>query len=169
MPMRKVLGFFVAISILLAHAPSRSEFSVSALWKARAFDARDELDRLNTKLAQAAPDSQEANFLRCRMMVEFAFANHLAHEELAHKKERDAEAFHIMLNGGKDGLFDLVYVYGYNGSLQAARIDLLPKDWHLTFVPQMPGTAGLRSSTGRCMFGFDLSDPFKAFAIEPDR
>src|SRR5262247_1760566 len=118
---------------------SESQLSVSSTWKARAFEAKDNLESLEAKIKKYPENSKQATFLKCKMMIEFAFAGHLAFEETFHKKEAEAEIFHLVLNGGeKAGLFDLVYVYEKDGKHQQTRVDQLPKRWHLTIFPEHP-------------------------------
>lgn len=156
--------------LLLISCPivSESQLSIASIWKARAFEANDNLESLEAKIQKYPQESKQAIYLTCKIMIEFAFAGHIALEDTVHKKEADSEVFHIVLNGGeKEGLFDLAYVYKRDGKHQLTRIDRLPKDWHLTILPEHPGMLGLRSSGGRCIFAFDVSNPFQASAIEP--
>jgi len=156
--------------LLLIFCPiiSESQLSVSSTWKARAFEASENLESLEAKMQKYPEGSKQATYLKCKMMVEFAFAGHIAFEETVHKKEAEAEVFHLVLNGGeKAGLFDLAYVYKRDGKHQQTRVDHLPKNWQLTIFPEHPGLLGLRSSEGRCLFAFNVSNPFEALAIEP--
>ena len=160
----------IVFAVLLISSPmvSWSQLSIASLWKARAFEAKDNLDSLQAKMTKYSSESKEATFLRCQMMIEFAFVGHIALEEITHKKEADAEVFHLILNGGEnEGLFDLAFVYTREGKHQLTRVDILPKDWHLTLLPQRPGMLGLRSSGGDCLFVFDVSNPFGAAAMRP--
>ena len=96
--------------LLLISCPiiSESQLSVSSTWKARAFEASDNLKSLEAKMQKYPEGSKQSTYLKCKMMIEFAFAGHIALEDTVHKKEDEAVVFHLVLNGGeKAGLFDL--------------------------------------------------------------
>ncbi|WP_447600244.1 hypothetical protein [Nitrospira sp. Nam80] len=163
------LTVFTVLCITITAADSFAELSVSSLWKGVAFEARNNVEKLQDKLKQHPWESKQAQFLRCQIMVQFAFVAHISHEEIAHKREEGFHAFHILLNGGEEhGLFDLVYVYTNEGEHSVTRLDLLPKGWNLTYVPNLAqGMLGVRSSDGQCIFGLDLNNPFHFMAIDP--
>ena len=142
--------------------------TIALLWKARALEARDKTDVLSAKLKKVPWESKEAGKLKCETLIEFAYMSHIALEDVVHKKEPDgAEVFHFILNGGQEeGLFDLVYVYESNGALHSTRIDLLPKNWHITFLPGIAGTFALRLADNRCLFFFNLNNPFEVRLLE---
>lgn len=134
-----------------------------------AFEALHNIETLREKLKEHPWDSKEAQFMKCQIMVQYAFVMHISNEEIAHKQEGSFHAFHILLNeGGEDRrLFDLVYVYTNEGQHSVTRVDLLPKGWRLTYMPNLPqGMLGVRSSEGRCIFGIDLNNPFSLMAID---
>jgi hypothetical protein len=158
-----------ALILFLASYPKMSEgqLSIGSIWKARGFEASDNIQNLQKKIENYPMEGKEATHLKCKVMIEFAYAGHIAWEEMVHKKDSDAEFFHFILNGEEGGVFDLVYVYSKDGKHTLTRIDRLPKDWHLTILPRHPSMLGLRSSQGRCIFAFDVTDPFQAIAVEP--
>lgn len=162
-----VLGVIVLLCISYPKG-TEGQLSIASVWKARAFEAVDNLSSLQKEVEKYPWESKEAAYLKCKIMIEFAYASHLSLEEIAHKKEAGFEIFHLVLSGGKEeGLFDIVYVYTNEGKHSLTRIDALPKNWHLTMIPQRSNVLALKSSGGRCTFGFDTSNPFLAGAIEP--
>jgi hypothetical protein len=87
------------------------QLSASSLWKGVAFEALHNIETLQEQLKQHPRGSNQAQFLKCQIMVQSACVMHISNEEIAHKLEESLHAFHILLNGGKDhGLFDPVYV-----------------------------------------------------------
>lgn len=169
MSRRQAYLFICVLCTIVATTESSAQLSVSSLWKGVAFEARHNIETLQDKLKQHSWENKQAQFIKCQIMVQFAFVMHISHEDIAHKQEGNFHAFHILLNGGEeDGLFDLVYVYTNEGQHSVTRLDLLPKGWHLTYMPNLPqGMLGVRSSQGHCIFGLDLNNPFKLMAIDP--
>ena len=74
---------------------SWSQLSVASLWKARALEAKENLESLVEKTKKYSQKSKEVTFLNCQMMIEFAFLGHLVFKDITHKKEADAEAAYL--------------------------------------------------------------------------
>ncbi|MFN0062671.1 MAG: hypothetical protein ACKVPX_09150, partial [Myxococcaceae bacterium] len=102
-------------------------------------------------------------------LVEAAYMAHAVPklEGAVHKKEGNAHIFHFILNYGKEaGLFDLAYVYGTDGKLAAARIDLLPKGARLISMASLGESHFFLSFPGQPTVFLSLVDPFKAEATD---
>src|SRR5205809_7445223 len=110
------------------------------------------------------PNRQVAFCIAFRTIVQFAYCSSLSVEDMGHKKDKAGEFFHLILNGGKEaGLFDLVYFYNWKGGLMLTRVDLLPANWHVLFLPLTPNKLQvLMPEKDGCLFQFDLYDPFTA-------
>ncbi|UVT20056.1 MAG: hypothetical protein H8K03_20140 [Nitrospira sp.] len=160
--MRTKLCLISLLLFLLAEPlPSWAQLSISAQWKARAIEASETIVTLQAKLKKLPRESKEASLLGCKYMLEFAYVSQLTAEEITHKRETNAEVFHLVLNGGDAGIFDLAYVYTKEGKHTMTRVDHLPKDWHIFLFPDHPVQFGL-SSDDLCTFIFNMSNPFES-------
>jgi hypothetical protein len=169
----------VMLPVMLCASVAQAGPSMTTLWKARGLEA---LERLETAPA-TKPNSPE----RYRDLLEGAFMLHASGKTLVHSADENGEAFHIILNGGGDtGLFDLVYLFNFDGTPLGTRVASLPKGWTILFMrekeaalavvmehrrtergivldaPPIPLVVG----TGHCMLIFDLNDPFNPFVME---
>jgi hypothetical protein len=158
--MLRLVAVVASLGLLVIEAVA--EPSVAMLWKARALEAGNKLKGLQGQLERipsAQWTSKSAAFVKCQVMLESAYASHIALEDIVHKTDQDMEFFHLMLGAGKDnGLFDLVYVY-LRDQLVATRIDLLPKGWRLLYIGGQ--SVQLLLPEG-CIFHFHLREPFAA-------
>ncbi|QDE91905.1 hypothetical protein BHS06_24580 [Myxococcus xanthus] len=112
---------------------------------------------------------------------------HANGETPVHSADSNGDAFHILMNGGGDtGIFDLVYLFKFDGTPIGTRIDSLPQGWHILFMKEKEAALAalmehrrakrgivlntppspLVVSTGHCMLVFDLNDPFNPFVME---
>ena len=157
----RVLAVLIATT-LLSMVQASAQPSAALMWKARALEAGNTLKVLQGKLAKIPHDqwnSKEAMRVKCEVMLESAYASHIALEDIAHKTEGDLDFFRLILSGGEErGLFDLVYIYG-RGMLLTTRIDLLPRGWKLFLLRS--NAVELLLPEG-CVFHFDLNDPYSA-------
>lgn len=169
----------LVLLMLLVAGSADAAASMTTLWKARGLEA---LERLETAPA-TKPNSPE----RYRDLLETAFMLHASGKTPVHSVGENGEAFHIFLKGGGDtGLFDLVYLFNFDGTPIGTRVASLPKGWAILFMrkeeaaltvvmanrrtergivldaPPIP----LVVSTGHCMLVFDLNDPFNPFVME---
>jgi hypothetical protein len=137
-------------------------------FKARATEAGEKIEILGA-LLEKTPDnewnSRSAVHARCQVMLELAYASFVTGEEIVHKSDKQFEYFHVALGGGEE-LFDMVYVYSLSGGFISSRIDSLPKGWKSVFLESGKVLIVLPGDTeDRCMFEFDLVDPFAAKVV----
>jgi hypothetical protein len=127
----------VAAWVLFISVPVTAQVSAPQLWKARAFEAADKLKTLEAKIDRLRKSwqSPEANALKCEGMLETAFILHLTEEAIVHKVLNNGKhGFKIVLSGGDQGVFELMYIYDpQTWHLIAASVLSLPKAWHLVF------------------------------------
>lgn len=169
----------LVLLLLLVAGSADAAVSMTTLWKARGLEA---LERLETAPA-TKPNSPE----RYRDLLEGAFMLHASGKTPVHSADARGEAFHIFLNGGGDtGLFDLVYLFNFDGTPIGTRVASLPKGWSILFMREQEAALAammehrrtergivrdappipLVVSTGHCMLVFDLNDPFNPFVME---
>jgi hypothetical protein len=144
------------------------------LWKARALEAADKLKTLESKIDRLRESwqSPEANALKCEGMLETAFILHLTEEAIVHKvQDKGMHGFKIILNGGDQGFFELMYVYDpQTWRLKATTVLSLPKAWQLVFTLAEGGgillsIRGERATSPMCNIGFSLTEPFWAYVL----
>ncbi len=174
----KGLNRQIAIStfLILFLAPGSlfAEPRIALLWKARALQAAETIQKLTAQV-EAMPLEQRKNSTMqkkfvCKMLLEFAYATHAMKdlEHTVHKIDKGKHAFHLAINAGKGEVFDFVYVYDQMDQLIGARLDLLPKGWSAIFMLTSTQAVNVRAFDEGCLFSFDLDDPFdsKAFVLD---
>ena len=158
----------------LIPASLHAETRVALLWKARALQAAETIQKLRVQV-EAMPLEQRKNSTMqkkfvCKMLLEFAYATHAMKdlEHTVHKIDKGKHAFHLAINAGKGEVFDFVYVYDQMDQLIGARLDLLPKGWSAIFMLTSMQAVNVRAFDEGCLFSFDLDDPFdsKAFVLD---
>ena len=172
--MKLMLG---AAWVLFMSEPVTAQVSAPQLWKARALEAADKLKTLESKIdrLRGSWQSPEANALKCEVMLESAFILHLTEEAIVHKVlDGGHHGFKIILNGGDQGVFDLMYVYdSRTWQLTAASMFSLPKAWQLIFFagtsPEVRGfillIQGEQAAAPMCSMAFSPDKPFWAHAL----
>ncbi|MDA8339002.1 MAG: hypothetical protein M0Z70_06860 [Nitrospiraceae bacterium] len=155
--------FSLPLAILLFISSPAFSQPISTLWKARALEAGEKLKKLEIELKKIPAKEQEKKTpryrkLMCGIMLEAAYAMHIAAPEVVYKTDEKHEFYHIVLSAGED-VFDLVYVYTEDGKHVATRIDRLPKKWQLIMAPFFPEGLSLLIPDG-CVIVFNLKDPF---------
>jgi len=121
--------------LLLVSGSASAQASIAAQWKARAVNAARQLKTLNSKL-EANPESTESKHLLVQASIEMAFASHLNPKlkDKVHEVSAEGEAFHVVFNGGKDGLLDVAFLYKKAAEPPIVRVDWLPKHWQLLIL-----------------------------------
>jgi hypothetical protein len=167
--MQRILRGLAVIAVfaaLVAPSSARAKVSIASQWKARAFDAIERLKNYGKQMKNGGVSAAEEHQLSVWMVVEYAYAAHLDPDlgKSVHKSEPDGgESFHLLLNGGDAGLFDLLYTYDKKGELKGTRVDMLPKGWS---VGVLPGSQLLIVfNSNRDAFFFDTTDPFAAIGV----
>jgi hypothetical protein len=159
----------LAACVVVAAPPTAAAPSIASQWKAHAFDAAAALEASDTraKKLSKATDSPAWKHFVLETMLRAAWVLHLTQEEVVHKKEPGGEAFHLVLNGGKDaGLLDVVYLYDAKGRPIGTRVDSLPKGWRLVFFsPESGGSHRFGVITEVGYLVFDRDDPFAAMVL----
>ena len=99
--------------------------NVDVLWKARALQATENLEKLHEEMKE-----KDSRKIRFEIMLESAYAMILAMPDVTVKKTQKIIAYHIILNyGKKDGYLDIVYCYDVKTyEYLGVRIDKIPKE-----------------------------------------
>jgi len=160
---------------LFMSVPVAGQVSAPQLWKARAFEAADKLKTLRSKIdrLRGSWQSPQANELKCEIMLESAFVLHVTEEAIVHKVlDNGKHGFKIVLSGGDQGIFELMYIYDpQTWHLMAASVLSLPKGWHLGFLAGalVLSIQGERATSTTCSIGFSLDEPFWAHVMPSPR
>lgn len=164
---------------LLAHAAlaegSLALLAVEKQFEARAYRAGANLEKLEEKLKKMGEEksrSKEGRLLLCEVMLESAYGAHLALKGTMQKTGTDdagnkTKLFHLVLNGGEAGLFDMVYKYSPDGELIGTVINELPKNWSIIFLPRSIKDYLAVETDTKSRFLFNIRDPFEAEVLNP--
>ncbi|MBL7107046.1 MAG: hypothetical protein ISS77_05520 [Phycisphaerae bacterium] len=147
-----------AVSLVFAQTQD-----IDLLWKARALQAVEKMEVLTKKM-----EKEDSQTLRYEIMLEFAYANILTMPDTLIKKDSLVTSYHIFLNYGDDGLFNLLYNYSdETNNLVSVSIDHLPKNRRIVMYHDTPNAFFLinPSDMNEPMIAFSKTKPFEAFVV----
>ena len=153
----------LTILILLIYSTAFAQ-DIDLLWKARALQAGEKLEKLGK-------ESNDSIKLRLEIMLESAYGAILAMPEVAAKKTNKIYAYHLIMNYGEDGLLDVVYTYDVNTyEYLGVRIDRIPKNRGALMMAGDKATdffaIANNIDNSEPMIIFSRSNPFGASVVE---
>jgi len=156
--------------ILLAQTslPSKGENDVDLLWKARALQAMERIEKFS-----ANPPEPLTKKIKYEIAFEASYAAFLTYPESLIKKQPHNTSYHIVLNLG-DELLDVLYTYDNKyQQLVSIGIDHLPKDARVVIPSKVLNDSYLIdyiivssiNEPNNPSILFSLTDPFLNFVL----
>jgi hypothetical protein len=157
--MKKILSVIITLFILGCFSTSLAQ-DIDQLWKARALQASQNLEKLIKK------DKGDSLKLRVERMVEQAYVLIVASPDVTVLKTPTTIIYHLLLSYGDDGWLDVAYLYDAKTyKLSGVRVDRLPKNRGILISQQNQISDFItivNYVSKEPMVMFSKSDPFKA-------